>query len=235
MLKTKDYDQFKFRDDNRERINQEHVKKLIESIKSRNLLNLRPILVNEKMEILDGQHRLLAAKELNTEIYYQIEKNLQVEDIITLNTLKTWTLADYMNFHCKNGNEEYIKLNQFIKKNKISTVTMLTILFGRCKNLIDSFKLGKFKFETELLENQIQMCWNTILYIKSMNGSSKYTSSGKFWRALIKLINHEEFDEKIWMRNLEKNIYKMSVKVSEEDYVKLMFDIYNYQNKNKIQ
>ena len=38
---------------------------------------MRPIVVNKKMEVMDGQHRLMAAKQLGVEIYYQEEKNLE--------------------------------------------------------------------------------------------------------------------------------------------------------------
>jgi hypothetical protein len=43
---TKNYSMFKFRADNREKISDGHVEKLVESIKTRNLLEMRPIIVN---------------------------------------------------------------------------------------------------------------------------------------------------------------------------------------------
>lgn len=42
VKKTKDYDIFTLRSDNRERIDQAHVRRLIQSIKAKNLLELVP-------------------------------------------------------------------------------------------------------------------------------------------------------------------------------------------------
>ena len=60
LEKTKNYEIFKIMDCNRE-LSAANLQKLIGSIKSRNLLEFRPIIVNSKMEIIDGQHRLAAA------------------------------------------------------------------------------------------------------------------------------------------------------------------------------
>lgn len=68
MEKTKNYSLFKKYAKNRD-IDGRHVEKLIASIKTANLLDCEPILVNEKMEVIDGQHRLEAAKSLNLDIY----------------------------------------------------------------------------------------------------------------------------------------------------------------------
>ena len=100
--KTKNYEMFKFREDNRLKIDQSHVNKLINSIQSRNLLDMRPIIVNSDYEILDGQHRLLAAKNLGVEIYYEIEEKLEHKDIILMNVAKSWAVCDYMNYFVKN-------------------------------------------------------------------------------------------------------------------------------------
>jgi len=88
IRKTTNYEIFTFREDNREKIDKKHLARLVESIKSRNLLELRPIMVNEKLEIVDGQHRLLAAKQLGYEIYYQKEENLDCADIVRMNLSK---------------------------------------------------------------------------------------------------------------------------------------------------
>jgi hypothetical protein len=61
---TSDYDQFVIMEANREQ-NRGH----IEAIKAAfgemgNLTRVQPILVNERFEIIDGQHRFIACKEL---------------------------------------------------------------------------------------------------------------------------------------------------------------------------
>ena len=68
---TKDYDKFKITKGNRT-MDIAHKDKLKESMKIDDILSLRPILIRENGEVIDGQHRLTAAKELGLEIHYMI-------------------------------------------------------------------------------------------------------------------------------------------------------------------
>lgn len=232
--KTKDYTIFKFREDNRAIIDQTHIKKLIESIKNRNLLEFRPIAVNSKMEVIDGQHRLLAAKSLGVDIYYEVNKNLKNEDIISLNISKAWTPADYLNYYIKNGNENYIKLQEFMKKNNLPLRTALNLTIGQGRECRSEFKQGKYKFSEDDFDIQLDICWDTIEYIKKMTGFSNYTSSTRFWKALLVLIKHHNFDAEKWMANLEKMVERFTPKARTEDYLRLFMDVFNWRNNVKV-
>lgn len=234
IKKTKEYDIFNFRSDNREKINQDHVKRLIQSISSRNLLELRPILVNEDMEVLDGQHRLMAAKSLGVDIYYQVEKILKDADIILMNTSKSWGSADYQNYYCRNGFIEYIKLEEFRKKNSISLRISLNICIGRSRGAYENYKKGRFVFKQEEISQEIDCCKDTIELIHKLNGFSPYTKSARFWKALLKLVKHHRFEHKKWMINLHKMVERFVAKAKTEDYCKLMMEIYNWHNSDKI-
>lgn len=232
--KTKEYEKFIFRDDNREKINVTHVRKLIDSIKARNLLELRPILVNERYEIIDGQHRLLAAKELGVEIYYKMEKGLEAAEVMTMNLTKPWIAGDYLNYYCKHGYQDYIKLKDFMKKNGINLRVALTMIQGESKQKMTLFKQGKFQFNDAPQEKELELCHETIDFIKKMNGFSLYTSSSRFWRALRKLVTHANFDNGKWKENLSKMIERFQAKPTTDDYCRLMMDVYNWRNGNKI-
>jgi ParB-like nuclease domain len=69
ILKTRDYEQFKTITSNRD-VNRLHVKKLSESIKQKNLLWAKPPLVNEKNQLIDGQHRLEACQLIGADFFY---------------------------------------------------------------------------------------------------------------------------------------------------------------------
>ncbi len=232
--KTKDYDLFTFRDDNREKIDQAHVKRLSESIKSRNLLELRPIIVNDKMEVIDGQHRLLAAKLLGVDIFYQQENKLSASDIIRMNISKPWTMGDYLNFYCHHQNDEYIKLKNFMTKHNLILKVALNISMGGGKSEYYGFRMGEFKFDEENLDIELDVCWDTIHYIKKMNGFSPYTSSSRFWKALLKLVRHPEFDEQKWRSNMQKMIDHFCPKARTEDYIDLIQRVYNWHNTSRI-
>lgn len=234
IQKTTNYDLFKFRDDNRVKIDQAHIRKLMDSITARNLLELRPIMVNEKLEIIDGQHRLHAAKNLSVEIYYQIQQNLEASDIILMNVTKTWSMADYLNFHCHNQKDEYIKLKNFMDKHNIGVRVAYNMSCGNSKVSEESFKHGDFKFSMNEMEKVVEICWETIGYIKKINGRSAYTQSVKFWGALLKVIKHPEFRHEKWKSNLEKLIYKCGPKNGERDYIIMLQGIYNWKNHTRL-
>lgn len=233
-LKTDQYDIFKFREDNREKIDHAHVRDLCESIESRNLLELRPIMVNSEMEVLDGQHRLLAAKKLGVHIYYQVDDALNASDIIIMNVAKRWTLGDYLNFYTKQQYDEYIKLKNFMKKNNLSLkiAVLLTMKSGRLE--WKKFRDGTYVFPNEDIDVNLDICWDTIEYIKRMNGFSSYTDSGKFWKALLKLIKHENFNAIMWRKNLEKMIERFKPKARTEDYLAMFMEVHNFYNKDKV-
>lgn len=236
IQKTNNYEQFTFSDDNRSKIRQKHVERIADSIKARNLLEFRPVLVNKNMQILDGQHRVLAAKKLGVEIYYQVQEDIKLGDVILLNTSASWTNEDYLNYYVKNGYEEYIKLNEFIKKHDVTLKVVLNTSFGKSRQGHVNFKTGSFKFDEESIGTELDNCWETVSIIKQKNGSTKslYTSSTRFWTAMIKLFTHEQFDRKKWMTNLKKLSNRFEMKASIDEYVDIFLNIYNWRNNKKI-
>lgn len=231
---TIDYDIFKFRDDNREKIDLNHVKKIVESIKSVDLLEMRPISVNSDMEVMDGQHRLLAAKQLGRPIFYQVKESLCSKDIILMNISKSWTSTDYLNYYIKNGHECYINLKNFMKDNNITLKIALGLTMTQSREQQAKFRNGQYNFEPEAVKDDMVICWKTIDYIKKMNGYSAYTSSGRFWKALTILVRHSQFDQDKWASNLERMIEKLGPRARTEDYLKLFSEIHNWRNPLKL-
>lgn len=231
---TKQYEMFFLRDDNRKKIDSSHVEKIRKSIECKNLLHIRPIVVNSKMEVMDGQHRLKAAQLLGTEVYYEVCEELDINDIVYLNTSKSWILADFLNFHVKNGKEEYIKLNSFIQSEKITFKMAISIFVGESFNKKEVFRSGGFQFEEGSTRIYIQMCQSVTQHLYEVKGKFSWIGSGKFWKALFALFQHEEFDYKTWDKNLRNLAFRMSARVSLQDYIKMVQEIYNYKLSKKI-
>ena len=234
IQKTKDYTIFKFRDDNREKIDEYHVKKLMSSIQSKNLLEFRPILVNSKFEVMDGQHRLIAAKNLGLEIFYEVNLKIKPEDISSLNINKSWSSTDFLNFYCKHNFDEYIKLKNFLKTSNVSLSVALTICFGRRRGHYSKFRDGSFKFTIDE-ENPISdICWDIINMVKTYNSEWRFCESTKFWKSMIRITSHELFDKDRFLANLKKMPERISVRVSEHEYIKMFQEIYNWKHINKV-
>lgn len=93
ILSTTKYDSFKYMDQNRD---VDHVKKIIKSIKKVGYVAV-PIIVNENMEIIDGQNRCEACKELELPVYYVIIPGLNIEHCRSLNIGQAnWKMKDYI-------------------------------------------------------------------------------------------------------------------------------------------
>lgn len=234
--KTRNYDMFKLRTDNRAKIDQSHVKKLIRSIKAKNLLHLVPLQVNQNNEIMNGQHRYLAAKALGVEFYYEVCENFEPQDILLLNTSKSWTPLDFLNYYIKNGHQEYRKLDDYMKEHGIGLRIALALTMGSSKNAHQNFKEGHYVFNESSAKSDIETCWDTIGIIREANGvtNSNYANSTQFWKPLLILIQHPDFDREKWLHNLKIKIPKMAQRATQKDYLKLMLDIYNWKNHNKI-
>ena len=75
---TTDYNQFKYIKGNREVV-ESHVKTLSDQIAKKDFQI--PIIVNEKMEVCEGQHRLEAYRLLGVPITYIVKEGLEIQDI----------------------------------------------------------------------------------------------------------------------------------------------------------
>lgn len=235
IKKTTNYEMFKFRKDNREKgVDACHLKRMIESIKARNLLEFRPIIVNSDMEVIDGQHRLMAAKELKLPIYYEVDNDSNSKDIILLNVSKTWGYNDYLHYYYKNDYPEYIKMHNFIKKTGLHVWIVFDLAEGIRSEKRKNFRLGTFKFEGEGLDKKIEWCTIIIDKIISLNGNKPFLRTTRFWRALIKIIDYPGFELKRLLENIGRFSSKITSKTNTESYLRLFQEIYNYRTTKKI-
>jgi len=107
-LSTNVYKKFKRLTGNRD-VNRSHVNALKRSIQQNpEGIKFNPILVNDQMEVIDGQHRLKALEELKLPVYFIKAPNLTILDTQRLNSnSKQWNFMDYAKSFAEFGNENY--------------------------------------------------------------------------------------------------------------------------------
>ncbi|MBF9222525.1 ParB N-terminal domain-containing protein [Hymenobacter ruricola] len=72
-------------------VDQRHVRKLVAQIAKENLLHIKPLDVTANLGVIDGQHRLAAARLLGLPIFYRVSSELGGQHIASLNTTsKNW-------------------------------------------------------------------------------------------------------------------------------------------------
>jgi len=107
------------------------------------------IVVNERMEIIDGQARVEVFGELGLPILYEISPGLTVEDCIALNRYTSaWKPIDYVKSFAEKGNKNYVRLLDLINNHPVLTMTdVVCAVTGICgignarKLLLESGKL----------------------------------------------------------------------------------------------
>lgn len=230
MEKTTDYNIFKFRQDNRAKIIDAHVDLLVNSIRNKNLLHFKPIVVNEKMEIMDGQHRLLAAQRLGVPIYYVVERNMTVFDMIQLQTQRHWRIGDYVQAFAKNGYEHYQKLLEFSKKNDLNIATVVGLIKGRSAQIYESIKCGKFEFDPKSTAQELEYCHDILSVIIREKGNAVFSKSTRFWKALTNLCKHPHYNHEKMMKNLNQMVAKIGPRVDYDGYMTMFLNIHNFRN-----
>ncbi len=235
---TKDYSIFKIHPSNRP-IDENNLKKIVDSIRSKNLLQFRPIVVNTKMEIIDGQHRLAAAKILDIEVYYTISRDSDANDIILLNVnQKKWAIDDYVHYYISIGNENYIKFSKFKQNEKIDSRQTLRLMGKSGSSSLKVFREGKFQFpedeKVDFLKIKISEYDDIIDTIKTTKiGGNLICARAGFKEALLEMIKSQEFETELFKHKLSFNIDKIRICSTREGYLGMLRDIYNWKNRNK--
>lgn len=237
---TKNYDLFKKHPSNTP-INETIVRKLMDSLTQRNMLSLKPILVNEKMQVLDGQHRLEAAKRLDMPIYYIVEKTAQDMDMILLNAnQRTWKLADYHNFFLTQGSPEYRKLDEFTKSHKMNLQEYMKLdNYGRKSINSNNFRHGKFVMPTEEEQKGKLKIWNfakeLISFIsKRRSDIPQVLKSVNFQRALISFLKRDDISFEEIKNKVEMKIDIMGARSGMGGYYQMFLEIYNFRRRDPI-
>lgn len=222
VQKTTDYKIFKDVASNRD-VDRLHVKKLEKSIREKNLLALNPIIVNEKMEVLDGQHRLEAAKKLKVEIYYVVSNEIHHDDISKLNSnKKNWTLMDYINYFTVKGVKEFKDLSKLINEFPDYPPTFLIAVASG-----DGSKQRQNILNGRLVMDGLAEARQIIGYIGDFAQHFDHCTGSRFLEAMLFICNTGLYDHNTMLTKLQRNPGALVPCANKKQYVKLLQEIYN--------
>lgn len=161
VFQSRDYSVFGMMKGNRP-LNQHKIARIIKEIEGGNdMLPYYPIQVKcdeNKLIILDGQHRFFISKQLNKPVHYIIvvEKKSML-DIAKINSnVDKWKAGDFINCYTTAGINDYNVLNNFLQKYGFSLGVSLSLLAkgdpgsqnGSIAELHQAFIDGSFKVKT---------------------------------------------------------------------------------------
>ena len=225
---TQDYSLFKKLKGNR-KLDKNNYKKLTKSIEKIHVPI--PIVVNEKYEIIDGQHRVEVCKKLQYPIYYIMINGLNLGDVKLLNTnSQKWKLGDYLDSYCESNNETYIQVKEFIDEYGFTIVDSLTMLSNTKTNRGEDqerFKVGEYKIKDI---NNAREIAKKMLQVKPY--FSKYRSRS-FFLAMSELFQNKDYSHKRFIQKLSTYPTKLSSCSNKYDYLRNIENIYNFNSKKK--
>jgi len=237
---TTDYEKFKTYPGNRP-IDQSNLDAIMSSILTKNLLPERPIIINEQNYVLDGQHRLEAAKKLNIPICYVIKKGGNFNDIILLNSSqKNWKLEDYLRLFSEGEKmHEYILLKDFMKRHNLRLKECLLIVLGPFKDMSDGekFRIGQFKFpeDIQFCEDLAEKVTWSINLIASHNIKPLHRfKNTAFIKPLVIFLTNKQLNWEIFKQKMETSWFKIGTRPSINLYIGMFCDIYNFRSQQKI-
>lgn len=216
-MKSNNYSAFSFLNQNR-KINRNKVKELIQSIEHHGFIESRPILINEKNQIIDGQHRFMALQYLGLPVVFNIHKTNGNDDQLVLALNKNqlqWKLNDYIHLHAEKGIKFHNEVRSIDEKYKYGTSVCLELCYGSIPKPFD-IRMGKnlpiWKMRYDVAD--------FILSLKEI----PYYKSSKFVRAVIVLFQKAN-DKQI--EKVKKHMMSIPQQAMTSQYLAIFSNILN--------
>lgn len=219
---TNDLSIFKFTKFNR---NVSIRKEMLEQAKER---FISPVVVNEHMVVIDGQHRIEHAKIANVPVEYIIKSGLGERDIVRMNTTqKPWSLLNYIESFANQGNENYVKLLQLINKRFIDTSVVIATSLGYSHNgslINEKIKEGKFEFFN--YEKELEF----LHLAQEFKEKLKFPNRSKVNLALYKIFQYDQVDWDRLVRKMKETNQDEELRVKSPNQVEAMKMIIDANN-----
>lgn len=241
VMFTTNLDLFKFHEVNRDFTTVEstnRIKRIAESMKEDGVLQI-PIIVNRNYVIVDGQHRVNAARIVGKGIYYLMDETIPVnakgifERARKLNrNMKEWGKKDYIHGFAKQGNQNYQILQDFGNKYPMFSLTeRIMLLMNSGSRSVDKNEFSDGKFEIGSVRKA--ETWAQHLLDLKPYFEQGYNKSN-FVRTLLTILEKKKdfkFDE--FLHKVKVRPTELKVCGDKKSYAELIENIYNFKRKSE--
>ena len=219
-MESKDYSRFKIIKENRG-IKQSTVNKIVVSIKQFGFIPGRPVLVDRDFNVIDGQHRFFALKQLNMSIPYEIIDGDVIAKTMMLNSSQSqWSLKDYINSYASQDIFCYIRLIRFEQKYKLGYSNNITI------NIENKIKTKDIRLGKEFIINEKSDDIANFLYDCN---SVPFWKNSEFVKAITGLFRKANTEQ---LNIIKKNILKVPRCSNITQYYTVFENILNYKKRS---
>jgi hypothetical protein len=225
---TRDYSIFKRLVGNRD-IPESRISKIVDSIQKIGWVH-NPIIVNEKMEVIDGQGRLTALQRLKMPVEYIIAPGAGNKECIYMNmNMVNWKLPDFIKSYAEQGNENYQRLLSLMEKYAGGNLDIIsTALYRVSKSKHRDIKEGIL----QLTEEQYRAAVPRLEYVeplwKVLDEKKLPGSIVTLLQTMIYYYDYPEVDAERLAYSVEKYIYNSTPWVLNTDCEREVENAYNY-------
>ena len=230
IMRTKDYDMFHRMEGNRE-VTDKRAKNIRKSIEKIGLIP-SPIIVNEHMEVIDGQGRLEAIKQLGLPVFYIIVPGLTLVDCVAMNVNTTpWTLIDYIASYAETGHEDYSRLLRLINSYDLPMNTVVCAATG----VMSTSNSSVIKEGTLVISESFYWAVDEMLsYVERFSKLMKengISNKGPVLNCLCFCYQCDEIDNERMYKQFMKYCYKLRSTAKILEILDALSDIYNFGRK----
>ena len=228
VYETTDYSIFKRLKGNRD-IPEFRISKIVESIQTIGWIH-NPIIVNEKMEVIDGQGRLTALQRLDMPVEYIVAEGAGNKECIYMNmNMVNWKLPDFIKSYAEQGNVNYqrlLKLMETYANGNLDVISTAVYRLSRSKHR--DIKKGTLQLTQEQYEAAIPRLEYVQPLINSIDVKKLPGSFIRLIQTVIYYFDYDEVDKDRLAYSVEKYMYNATPWVSNEDCEEAVETAYNH-------
>lgn len=229
ILETSDLSIFSFLNENRD-VEPSKLTQIRKRMRSHGWEKGSFILVNEKFQVLDGQHRLTVARELKCPVQYIVVNG---GDMITVRERNSgghnWNIINHLGSYVKSGSVHYVLLDKYMKNFPDFRPTECMML---TKNSINSSSRDVFEsgnFETK--DMRVAYDWGHKIMSLKPYFKDGYNKS-IFIRAMVRVLLKPEFNFDEFLHKVKQRPSMIFMCGTVDQYLEMIEKIYNYRRKD---
>jgi len=233
VKRTTDYTLFKM-NEHQQPMSTAHINRLVASMEKYGYLPSKPLTVIPSglhLRIIDGHHRLAAAKELGIPVYYVIEDKAVAPCIGEINyAVKKWSAESFAKMYAAGGSEDYRTLMHYVGLGfpMQQAGSMLILHCAGSGNASKDVRAGSFKVKSTALVDAIVSIWDRAAHV------APEIKRKAFIEAYSALYFVPEFDTELFVKRLLNNPMMMVKCSTREQMLDVIEDIYNFRTHDKV-
>jgi hypothetical protein len=221
VYQTINYDIFKSVPGNRA-VDKSHVSSLMRRIQEYgNLTPQFPVIVNESMQVIDGQHRLAALRNLGMPVFYEVKEFLNIDSVRLINTgHKNWSWKNFAQSYAELGNNEYSKFLELVADYPYGFNILMFYINGKeVHNRTTTFRDGKLEIDNFLKTSMLLDQYTELTEVADH-------ASRNFAYAAYMFMSRPNYDHEQLKTRLSKNSRKIRSAYYTDDFLDALEEVY---------